>query len=607
MTTGAGQRTGRQGRARAVGDAAVLVEVDGSDTARAVAAAAREAGRPGVTDVVGGMRTVLVAVDPWAEEGLGAVGTGELGAWLERLADLGTDDAAAPVPRKVVLPVRFGGPDTEDVCRLAGVGPAELAELLGTTELRVAAVGFSPGFAYLDGLPAELAGVGRLDRPRPVVPAGSVAVAGGLAAVYPHPTPGGWRLVGRTAARLFDPTAPPFALLRPGDRVRFRTVREPTGDEPPPGGSDEMAPDPDRARPVVPASTQPRPALQPPPGARPALVVEHPGFLTLVQDTGRPALTAIGVPLAGPADPLAHRLANLLVGNDPGGGTLEVLVSGPVLRAECDLHVAVVGDAEVRVDGRHTRTGHVVPVAAGQHLSIGAVTQGARAYLAVAGGIEVPPVLGSRSTDVLTWLGPGALRAGDRLGRGTGRAGPPGDHLRPTAVAELRRAVGWETGGPGRPAGGFHRVLRVVAGPHPEWFGPGLLDELAARHYRVGPASDRVGLRLGPAEPPPRGRPHDEALARRPGELASQPMVTGAVQVPPDGLPVVLGPDHATLGGYPVAAVVIAADRWVLGQCRPGDTMAFQPVDGEEAAAALARLRRMVGGAVVGTYPVTAG
>jgi allophanate hydrolase subunit 2 len=136
----------------------------------------------------------------------------------------------------------------------------------------------------------------------------------------------------------------------------------------------------------------------------------------------------------------------------------------------------------------------------------------------------------------------------------------------------------------------------VLAGPHPEWFAAGTLEDLQARCFVVEADSDRVGLRLAPRGGGP--------LRRRPGELSSQGMVVGAVQVPPDGAPVVLGPDHATLGGYPVVAVVIAADRWVLGQCRPGDAVRFVVVDTGAAADALVVLRQRAAGAVVGTYPV---
>jgi biotin-dependent carboxylase-like uncharacterized protein len=254
-----------------------------------------------------------------------------------------------------------------------------------------------------------------------------------------------------------------------------------------------------------------------------------------------------------------------------------------VLVAREAVHVAVVGgDPPVAVDGRPVGAGHVVPVSAGQRLAVGRPAHGLRCYLAVAGGLDVPAVLGSRSTDVLSWLGPGPLAAGDELAL-AGPPGPLGDRLGPRAPA----------------AAGGCRVLRVLPGPHAHWFAEGSVERLAATRWVVEPASDRVGLRLSAH----RGG----GVERHPGELDTQGMVTGAVQVPPDGNPVVLGPDHATLGGYPVVAVVAAADRWLIGQCRPGDEVELAPVGGAEAASALARLVTAARGAVVGRYPVVAG
>ena len=201
--------------------------------------------------------------------------------------------------------------------------------------LEVAVVGFSPGFAYLTGLPDVLRSVPRRDRPRPSVPAGSVALAGGYAAVYPQSTPGGWQLVGHTDRPLFDAARPPFALLRPGDTVRF----DPVGPADTAGASDAASATggwPDGGRPG-------RPPLEPPLGVPTVLVVEDPGLLTLVEDGGRRGVARLGVPAAGPADPVAHALANRLVGNPVGAAALEMTAAGPTLRCVEAGHLAVVG------------------------------------------------------------------------------------------------------------------------------------------------------------------------------------------------------------------------------------------------------------------------
>jgi allophanate hydrolase subunit 2 len=168
------------------------------------------------------------------------------------------------------------------------------------------------------------------------------------------------------------------------------------------------------------------------------------------------------------------------------------------------------------------------------------------------------------------------------------RRGPLGGHLPGLgpATGHFDGDAGW--------------TLRVLAGPHPDWFDVDVLEQLRGTVFVVDPASDRVGLRLVPAD-------GAGALRRRAGELASQPMVTGAVQVPPSGAPVVLGPDHATLGGYPVVATVIAADLCLAGRCRPGDRVGFALVDASTARAARRRQLRALGQAVQGHYPTASG
>jgi allophanate hydrolase subunit 2 len=202
----------------------------------------------------------------------------------------------------------------------------------------------------------------------------------------------------------------------------------------------------------------------------------------------------------------------------------------------------------------------------------------------VAGGLLGPELFGSHSSDELCGLGPGPLEAGAALWAGNW-APPLGDHLVAGAATELPAAGPVE--------------LRVVPGPHAERFGPGVLDRIAATSFRAGNDSNRVGVRLRAEEAVGWGAAG--------GELDSQPMVTGAVQLPPGGEPIVLGPDHATLGGYPVPAVVIAADHGLLGQCGPGTPIRLVPVGFDEAAVASGAQRRLLAGAVEGHYPLAAG
>ncbi|MFH8386009.1 biotin-dependent carboxyltransferase family protein [Kitasatospora sp. NPDC018058] len=278
------------------------------------------------------------------------------------------------------------------------------------------------------------------------------------------------------------------------------------------------------------------------------LQVVRPGPLTTVQDLGRRGVAHLGVPRAGALDEPALRAANRLVGNEPGAAGLETTLGGVALRAVRPVLVAVTGaPSPVTVDGRAAAWGAPVAVPSGAVVEVGAATAGVRGYLAVAGGIDVPPVLGSRSADLLSGLGPAPLAEGDRLPVGA----PPPYRDRADLVP--------------LPAPPAELVLRLRLGPRADWFAPSALARLARDGYRVSPASNRIGLRTeGPA------------VARtREGELPSEGMVLGAVQIPPDGQPVVFLADHPTTGGYPVVGVVPAADLSAAAQARPGTPVRF--------------------------------
>jgi len=280
------------------------------------------------------------------------------------------------------------------------------------------------------------------------------------------------------------------------------------------------------------------------------LTVERAGSLTTVQDRGRVGLAHLGVPRAGPLDRPAAELANRLLGNGPDAALLEVTWGGLELTSDGGLWVAVTGaDVAVDVDGAGRGRDHAEWLPAGGRLRLGPPRRGVRSYVAVAGGVEVEPVLGSRSTDTLAWVGPPRVEDGARLPVGTA-AGPP------AAVDTARPPV------PG--------PLRVAPGPRTDWFAGDALERLCAAPYVVTEHSNRVGLRLEGAAPQ---RIRDD-------ELPSEGMVLGAVQVPPGGQPVVLLADHPPTGGYPVLAVVHPDDLWQCGQLRPGEELRFVRVRG---------------------------
>lgn len=270
----------------------------------------------------------------------------------------------------------------------------------------------------------------------------------------------------------------------------------------------------------------------------PGLVVEETGPLATVQDAGRPGLAAIGVGRSGACDRTSYRLANRLVGNPDGAAVLEVTLGGLVVQAETDLLVVTTG-------ARCPGAPHNAPalVHAGDRLRLGAPAAGLRTYFAVRGGIDVRPVLGSRATDVLGGIGPDRLAAGDRLPVGSSAEELPGVDLAPVAEP---------TSEPLR--------VRVVPGPRRDWFEEEAWQQLVSGEYVAGSDSNRVGVRLeGP-----------ELARTREGELPSEGMVRGALQVPPSGRPVLFLADHPVTGGYPVIGYVADEDVDRCAQLRPG-------------------------------------
>jgi biotin-dependent carboxylase-like uncharacterized protein len=278
------------------------------------------------------------------------------------------------------------------------------------------------------------------------------------------------------------------------------------------------------------------------------------GPLVTVQDRGRRGLAHLGVARAGALDAPAATLANRLVGNEVDAAVLEVVLGGLELRADGGCWVAVTGaPGPVRVAGAARSLGRAEWLPAGATLRLGTPDTGVCAYVAVAGGIAVPPVLGSRSTDTLAWVGPPRVEAGTQL-----PVGEPGGRPRPLDT-------------PRPPSSG---PLRVRLGPRADWFADDAFQRLCATSYAVSADSNRIGLRLdGPALP-----------RRREGELASEGMVLGAVQVPPSGVPIVFLADHPPTGGYPVLAVVDADDLWQCAQLRPGEDVRFTPAAPREPA-----------------------
>jgi antagonist of KipI len=302
--------------------------------------------------------------------------------------------------------------------------------------------------------------------------------------------------------------------------------------------------------------------LQP---SAPAIVVIKPGMLTTIQDEGRWGLQARGVPVAGPMDPVSHRLANALVGNTRDAATLEITLVGPELEFDDERIVTVTGAAfDLWLDGKPMPHNAAFTAAAGSRLRFGERRLGARAYFGVAGGIAVPPTLGSRATHLISamgGIGGRALRAGDRLPLGNA-IGLPVAATPPAPIVLL----------PNR-----HARIRVRPGPQAEYFASDALDTLQSAAYVIAGNSDRMGFRLeGPRLSHWRG-----------ADIISDATPLGVLQVPASGQPILLMADRQTTGGYPKIATVVTADIPIVGQLGPSDTIAFTVCTPREAAAAL--------------------
>ena len=519
---------------RAVGTTAVLAELSGLPGVLALQALLVKHPLPGQVDVLAAAETVLVMADsPRSARRMPG---------LLFAMDLAVQERAAG--RLVTIDTVYDGEDLAEVGRLTGLGPDGVVAAHSGQVWTVAFGGFAPGFGYMVG-ENQVLDVPRRSSPRTVVPAGSVALAGSYSAVYPRQSPGGWQLIGRTAARMWDLGREQPALAAPGDQVQFRPVRELI----------EVAVPDEGTKPAG----SPRDA---------GLRVLSPGLQSLIQDLGRPGHTGLGVGAAGALDRSSLRRANRLVGNSPSAAAVEAVAGGLEVQAVGDQILAVTGAAAeltaMRPAGdpddadaclkRNIALAEPFVLRNGEVLTIGPRRRGFRSYLAVRGGVEAEQVLGSRSTDTLSGLGPAPLAAGIFIHAGE---------------ATESRVVSNPEVQPDFPGEGV-TVLDVVPGPREDWFDAAAVASFYHQEWEVTPRSNRIGMRLT-----------GQALARsRQGELASEGTVAGALQVPPEGMPVLFLADHPVSGGYPVIGVVVDHQLDLAGQVPIGGRIRFRRVEG---------------------------
>ncbi len=520
---------------RAVGTTAVLAELSGLPAVLALQAALLKQPLPGQMDVLAAAETVLVMADsPCSARAMPGL-----------LLAMDLTVQARAEGRLVTIDAVYDGEDLAEVGRLTGLGPDGVVAAHTGQVWTVAFGGFAPGFGYMVG-ENQVLDVPRRSSPRTVVPAGSVALAGIYSAVYPRQSPGGWQLIGRTAAHMWDLGREQPALAAPGDRVQFRPVRELV----------------EVVAPSAPATEAGAPEV--PSGLR----ILSPGLQSLVQDLGRPGHTGLGVGAAGALDRSSLRRANRLVGNAATAAAVETVAGGLTVQAVGDQILAATGaagqlilrradedqeDAEAYLE-RNIPAAEAFVLLDGEVLTVGAPKRGVRSYLAVRGGVAAEEVLGSSSTDTLSGLGPAPLAAGDVICTGD---------------ATVSQVVSSPELQPDFPGPGV-TLLDVVPGPREDWFDGAEVESFYSQEWEVTPRSNRVGMRLA-----------GEALQRsREGELPSEGTVTGALQVPPEGMPVLFLADHPVSGGYPVIGVVVDHQLDLAGQVPIGARIRFRRVEG---------------------------
>jgi len=527
----------------------------GRSLAAALARSLDSLGQSGLREIIPAPTTLLLDFHPEAPPLDRAT--------LHRLVEQAIAQPPTQEPERCVeIPVHYGGPDLERVAHHAGLSPEAVIERHHQGHYRVLCLGFAPGFPYLGGLDAALA-TPRLASPRPRVPAGSVAIGGDHTGIYSIPSPGGWNLIGRTSLRLFDPHAADLEnqfRLRAGDRVSFVPIDEPPGTEAlslTEGGLSGEAPE-----------------------GEPILRILEPGLGVSLQDAGRHGFRRFGVPTSGTMDPVTATWANRLLDNPPDAPVLELCLQGQCLEALRDGWVAVCGGSHPRGQAPY----RAFRVRAGESLDFGPGDSGVWTYLAVPGGFWAEAFLESRSANPRAGIGR-TLRSGDLILRN-----PAGDWHPPSGVAA--RSVAPDQWVTDRDTG----PLRVWPGPQWAQFDAESQRRLFETEWRVTSQCDRVGYRLrsdrdaqSSTNRPTTTRPgpnHDrtDKVPEPPapggldwigGSLISEPVLTGSIQVPADGQPIVTLHDGPTLGGYPKIAWIDPRDLPRLVQRRSGQPVRF--------------------------------
>lgn len=514
----------------------LLVELADLDETLALFASLEADPITGVEDMVPAARTLMIRFRP-------AITDARTLAALIAGRDLSVKPAASE--RMVEVPVRYDGEDLADVAALTGLSIDDVIERHTQSIFTVAFCGFAPGFGYLVGGDPALH-VPRRQTPRTKIAAGSVALGGAFCGVYPQSSPGGWQIIGTTALKMWDLGRNPPALIQPGDRVRFIDLARQAANAPlsitKPAVETLSQDETDATAATIEVLAAPMPAL--------------------FQDAGRFGQTGQGVSSSGALDQGAFRAANRIVGNAAGTPCLEITLGGFSFKANGRAVMALTGAPcpitirDLKGRTHSAQTYQPISLEAGDVVTLGFAPCGARSYLALRGGFQVSPVLGSASTDTLAIVGPAPVVSGTILTVLPFRAG--------LHAVSLTEAPAFS-----HPSAPDVVTLDVIMGPRSDWFTQKGIATLCEQVYTVTPQSNRIGIRLSGAE----------ALERAiTAELPSEGTATGAIQVPHSGQPVLFLADHPLTGGYPVIANVAEYHLDLAGQIPVNARIRFRPV-----------------------------
>ena len=448
-------------------------------------------------------------------------------------------------------------PDLEKVCAHAKMTKEEVIRLHSASDYLIYMMGFLPGFPYLGGMDERL-NTPRLESPRTKIPAGSLAIGGAQTGLYPVESPGGWNIIGRTPLELFDLSRNPQFLYRAGDKIRFVPVSRQEFDH-----FDEDRWMKEEFGALVTAT-----AASTAPCKKESLVcgggikILEAGLLTTVQDSGTRGFQKYGISQSGAMDQISFRLANRLCGNDQNAACLETTLSGPTLTFVNEFDFVLTGAVfeAATLDGQNIEMNKKYHAAAGSMLSCGIASKGLRSYIAFSGGILVPELFGSRSTNLKSKSGGyygRKLESGDQLALGYKKEGrAPGQNAVEPGEAELEPVV---TVFPGEIL-----TLKCQKSSQTDFFDEECLKRFTSLVYTVAPQSDRMGIRFT-----------GESLNCGKTDIISDAIPLGAVQITSAGLPVVMASDRQTTGGYAKIACVKKESMCCLAQALPGTKIRF--------------------------------